>query len=122
MGLVDELGGLPRALAIAKERAGIPARQDVDVVVYPPRPSFFEALSDPRSDRPSSPAPRCSSSTLPAAERRILRELAAPLQLLRRGDPLALMPYDLPPVADEQLDQRPTYQRRDSSYQGLNDS
>ena len=92
VGLVDELGGLPRALALAKERAKIPARQDVDVVVYPPKPSFFEALSDPFGRAEQSRA-SLLLGTLPAAERRILRELAAPLQLLRRGDPLALMPY-----------------------------
>ena len=92
VGLVDELGGLPRALALAKERAKIPARQDVDVVVYPPKPSFFEALSDPFGQTEQSRA-SLLLGTLPAAERRILRELAAPLQLLRRGDPLALMPY-----------------------------
>jgi protease IV len=92
VGLVDELGGLPRALALAKERAKIPARQDVDVVVYPPKPSFFEALSDPFGQAEQSRA-SLLLGTLPAAERRMLRELAAPLQLLRRGDPLALMPY-----------------------------
>ena len=44
-GLVDELGGLPRALAIAQQRAGIDKDTAVQVVVYPPRPSVFEALS-----------------------------------------------------------------------------
>jgi protease-4 len=47
IGLVDELGGLDRALAIAKERAKIAATADVDVVIYPPRPSIFDAISHP---------------------------------------------------------------------------
>ena len=34
-GLVDALGGLDRAVALAKERAKIAASQDVEVVVYP---------------------------------------------------------------------------------------
>ncbi len=34
-GLVDELGGLDRAVELATERAGIPAGADVDVVSYP---------------------------------------------------------------------------------------
>ena len=44
-GLVDELGGLPRALAIAQQRAGIAKDTAVQVVIYPPKPSVFEALS-----------------------------------------------------------------------------
>jgi protease-4 len=43
-GLVDELGGLDRAIAIAKQRAKIPAESDVELVVYPPRRSFSTAL------------------------------------------------------------------------------
>ena len=45
IGLVDELGGLDRAIAAAKQRAKIPAASDVEVVVYPPKRSFFELLS-----------------------------------------------------------------------------
>jgi len=45
-GLVDELGGLDRAVAIAKQRAKIAADSDVEIVVYPPRKSFYELLSD----------------------------------------------------------------------------
>ena len=48
IGLVDKLGGLTAALmAIAKERAKIPARRDVELVVFPPKPSFFEVLAEP---------------------------------------------------------------------------
>ena len=45
-GLVDELGGLDRAIAIAKQRAKIAADSDVELVVYPPRKSFYELLSE----------------------------------------------------------------------------
>src|SRR5471030_2626057 len=45
-GLVDELGGLDRAVAVAKQRAKISADSDVELVVYPPRKSFYELLSD----------------------------------------------------------------------------
>ena len=44
-GLVDALGGLDTAVAIAKERAHIPADEDVELVVYPPRRSLYEALT-----------------------------------------------------------------------------
>ena len=43
--LVDELGGLDRALAIAKERAKIPADSGVELVTYPRPKSFYEMVS-----------------------------------------------------------------------------
>ncbi|MFN3330378.1 MAG: signal peptide peptidase SppA, partial [Pyrinomonadaceae bacterium] len=43
-GLVDEIGGLERAIEIAKELAGIPADQEVQRVVYPRTRSFIESL------------------------------------------------------------------------------
>src|SRR5216110_782857 len=45
-GLVDELGGLDRAVAIAKQRAKIAADAEVELVIYPPRKTFYELLSD----------------------------------------------------------------------------
>ena len=45
-GLVDALGGLDRAIAIAKERAKIAADSDVELVVYPPARSFYELLTE----------------------------------------------------------------------------
>ena len=44
-GLVDALGGLDTAISIAKQRAHIPADEEVDLVVYSPRRSFYEALT-----------------------------------------------------------------------------
>lgn len=43
-GLVDELGGLQRAVEIAKDMAKIPAEEKVTVVHYPKKKSFFEIL------------------------------------------------------------------------------
>ena len=53
IGLVDELGGLQRALAIAKQRAKIDPNAEVELILYPPKKSFYEALADPfgRMDR-----------------------------------------------------------------------
>src|SRR6185312_10487795 len=45
-GLVDQLGGLDRAIAVAKERAKIPASSGVEIVTYPPRKSFYEIVAD----------------------------------------------------------------------------
>ena len=53
IGLVDELGGLDRAVALAKQRAKIAQDAEVELVIYPPKKSFYDLLSDPlgNSDR-----------------------------------------------------------------------
>ena len=88
-GLVDVLGGLDTAVAIAKQRAKIPADEDVELVAYPPRRSFYEALTE-----------QFRSSSFSAwgvlaggAEGRALAALTTPARLFRRGEPLALMPF-----------------------------
>jgi protease-4 len=43
-GLVDELGGLDRAIDLVKERAKIPRAEKVTVLTYPPRRSIFEVV------------------------------------------------------------------------------
>jgi len=45
VGLVDALGGLSRAVALAKQRAKISADDDVELVMYPPPKSFYELLT-----------------------------------------------------------------------------
>ena len=59
LGLVDELGGLYTAIDMAKQRARIPADEEVDLVVYPPHRSFYEVLAD----QLSSPVARMQSAT-----------------------------------------------------------
>ncbi len=46
VGLVDELGGFDRALALAKEKSKIPAGQNVAVVVFPAPKSAFDRFFD----------------------------------------------------------------------------
>jgi len=43
-GLIDELGGLDRALEIVKEKAKIPKDERVTLVTYPPKRSVFDLL------------------------------------------------------------------------------
>jgi protease-4 len=45
-GLVDALGGLDTAVAIAKQRAQIPADEEVELVMYSGRRSLYEALAE----------------------------------------------------------------------------
>jgi protease-4 len=88
-GLVDALGGLDAAIELAKERAGIPADEDVELVIYAPRRSLFDALTDPLGGAFAGQL----WSTLTGADLRTLSAVAAPGRLFRRGEPLALMPF-----------------------------
>lgn len=91
-GLVDELGGLDRAVAVAKDRAGIDANDEVELVVYPRERSFLDLLSE-------------GFTVTQAAARRgwfpsplvPLDVATVPLRLFRSGEPLALMSGTLIP-------------------------
>ena len=88
LGLVDELGGLRRALAIAKEKAGIDVNQEVTIVTYPKARSIFEMLNRPLVSRSEVASPAWFAS--PAD--RLRAAVTVPLRLFRPGEPLALMP------------------------------
>jgi protease-4 len=93
-GLVDSLGGLPQAIAVAKELAKIPAETDVEVVVYPQPRSLYELLADQLSGGGQQAAiSRWISENLTAGELEALRAMRTPLSIFRRGEPLALMPH-----------------------------
>lgn len=90
-GLVDELGGLPRALAIAQQRAGIGKDVAVQVVTYPPKPSVLDALTS----LGGAPGMRASlaEALLSQQDREALATMRRPIQMLRRGESLALLPW-----------------------------
>ncbi|HEX4915462.1 MAG TPA: signal peptide peptidase SppA [Vicinamibacterales bacterium] len=97
IGLVDELGGLYKAIDLAKQRARIAADEEVHLVVYPPRRSFYEVLSD----EIQSPLGRLRAAytadallqILGPRERKALAAVLAPSRLFRSGQVLAHMPY-----------------------------
>jgi protease-4 len=79
-GLVDELGGLDRALELLKQKAHIPSGEEVTLVSYPPRRSIIDVLF------------RKEASDA-AMESRVLRKINA--RLWYQGGLLRLMPYSL---------------------------
>ena len=89
-GLVDALGGLDTAIAIAKERAHIPADEEVEVVEYSPKRSLYEAITELGR---SSSAFGAWGVLMNAAQRQAVSALAMPITAFRRGEPLALMPF-----------------------------
>jgi protease IV len=93
-GLVDALGGLSDAIAVAKQRAKIPAESDVELVVYPPKKTFYEILNDELNGRNESlEMGRWLSASLSGGELEMLRAVRGPLAMFHRGEPLALMPF-----------------------------
>ncbi len=95
LGLVDALGGLDRAIALAKDRAGIPADSQVEVVTYPPRRTLAEMLIEELTGEGSDRQLEAMVSLvggMRTAERRALGLLTAPARLFNPGEPLALMP------------------------------
>jgi protease-4 len=97
LGLVDELGGLYKAIDLAKQRARIPSDEEVELVVYPPHRSVYEVLAETLG----SPMGRLRAATTSDAlmellgprERRALAAVLAPSRLFRSGQVLAHMPY-----------------------------
>jgi protease-4 len=89
IGLVDELGGLERALAVAKQRAKLPPDSEVELVVYPGKKSFYDIVKNPFG---ASERATALGMLLGIRDPRPLQSLAAPLQVFRRGEPLAIMP------------------------------
>ncbi|HUE88450.1 MAG TPA: signal peptide peptidase SppA [Vicinamibacterales bacterium] len=96
VGLVDELGGMQVAVAAAKQRARIAAEEEVELVVYPPRRSFYELLSEsfdqPTTTRETSTA-EAILTLLGPRDRKVLAAILAPSRLFRSGEVLAHMPY-----------------------------
>jgi protease-4 len=82
--LVDELGGLDKAIELAKSLAGIPAREDVRLVVWPKRTSIFSQILGRAEAR----------SRLHMAAG--IDKLIATLQVLEKENPWAVMPFWLP--------------------------
>ena len=90
LGLVDELGGLERAIALAKVEAKIPRESEVEIIVYPPKKSLYESLADPFGTTMDRTA--AVGALLGLTDRHALQAIAAPIRLFRRGEPLAIMP------------------------------
>ena len=84
-GLVDELGGLERAVEIAKEKAGIPKSERVQLVAYPKPKNLLELILE----QGQSTELRVS---LPVQIPQPFRSLLA-MRQLNSGRPMAIMPW-----------------------------
>jgi protease-4 len=99
-GLVDEYGGLDKAIEIAKQLAKIPAEQGIQRVILPKPPSFFEQLMNSGGDADGDEATVQAKQqaallgAMPVDVRRALR-YAQLLDRSRSGEAIYMLPYDL---------------------------
>ncbi len=90
LGLVDELGGFPEALALAKKAAHIPASEDVNLQVFPRPKTTLQTLLDALAgEKPESSEPDAAAATLVRALR-IIQPVARQLRLATGGGQRAL--------------------------------
>jgi protease IV len=81
-GLVDEIGGLDRAVELVKKKAKIPEGEKVTLVTYPPRRSLFDVLFS-----------RSSDNAVEGRLRALLHNWQTKIWL--RGGLLRMMPYTI---------------------------
>lgn len=97
-GLVDEFGGLDRAVEVARQLANIPAEKGVRRVILPAPRSFFDSLfgsnDEEASTRLQVRQQQAAFTALPEDVRRTL-QFAAMIDSMKRGEVMAIMPFDL---------------------------
>jgi protease-4 len=99
-GLVDEFGGLDRAVEVAKELAGIPKDKGVHRVILPyPRTFLQDLLSRADDDSETAETPqlkqqRAILAAMPEDTRRAFR-YALMLDKMKDGDAMLVMPFDV---------------------------
>ncbi len=85
-GLIDELGGLDRAMELVKERAKIPATDKVKLVTYPPKRTIWDLMFDRTEDADV-------ESLIARQAKSLVGKL--PVKSLMHGGIMELMPYSV---------------------------
>ncbi|HEY8411212.1 MAG TPA: S49 family peptidase, partial [Pyrinomonadaceae bacterium] len=95
-GLVDEYGGLDKAIELAKQLANIPADKGVERVILPYPQTFLQQLLSGSNDNANTEVEkqRMVLASLPEDARRALRYMAL-MERMKNGESMMLMPFDL---------------------------
>jgi protease-4 len=98
-GLVDEYGGLDKAIEIAKQLAKLPADKGIHRVIMPTPPTFFEELMNSGGDGEAEANAQAKQQAailgaLPEDIRRALR-YAQLLDRSRHGEAIYMLPFNL---------------------------
>jgi protease-4 len=94
--LVDEFGGLDRAVDVAKQLAKIPADKGVERVIFPYPTTFLQQLLNGGNENANTEAERQRMvfAALPEDARRALRYMAL-MERMKNGESMLVMPFDL---------------------------
>ena len=94
--LVDEFGGLDKAIEVAKQLAKIPADKGVERVILPYPTTFLQELLSGGGDNSNTQVEqqRAVFAALPEDARRALRYMAL-MDRMKNGESMLLMPYDI---------------------------
>ena len=95
-GLVDEFGGLDKAVEVAKQLAKIPADKGVERVILPYPTTFLQELLSGGGENSNTEVQqqRAVYAALPEDARRALRYMAL-MDRMKNGETMLLMPFDL---------------------------
>ena len=95
-GLVDEFGGLDRAIDVAKELAKIPANKGVERVIFPYPTTFLQQLLSGGGENSNTKIEqqRMVYASLPEDARRALRYMAL-MDRMKNGESMFLLPFDV---------------------------
>src|ERR1051326_398918 len=94
--LVDEFGGLDKAIEVAKQLAHIPADKGVERVILPYPQTFLQQLLSGNNENANTEVEkqRMVSAALPEDARRALRYMAL-MERMKNGESMMLMPFDV---------------------------
>jgi len=81
-GLVDELGGLDRAIEMVKQKANIPASEKISLVTFPSKRNLLDLMFSRQDDAA-------------AIDARVKKILGFPISVWRKGGFLKMMPYTI---------------------------
>ena len=95
-GLVDEFGGLDKAIEVAKQLAKIPADKGVERVILPYPTTFLQQLLSGGNENANTEVAqqRALLAALPEDARRAFRYMAL-MEKMKNGDTMLMMPFDI---------------------------
>jgi protease-4 len=95
-GLVDDFGGLDKAIEVAKQLAKIPADKGVERVILPYPTTFLQELLSGGGENSNTQIEqqRAVYAALPEDARRAFRYMQM-LDRMKNGDSMLVMPFDL---------------------------
>ena len=95
-GLIDEFGGLDKAIEVAKQLANIPADKGVQRVILPYQQTFLQQLLSTGGDNSNTKIDQQKAmlASLPEDARRAFRFMSL-MERMKNGEAMMLLPYDI---------------------------